>query len=37
MKIVKKSITPTYSNMILAGTSSTFRMFPKIKRRAPII
>jgi hypothetical protein len=37
MKIVKNNATPTYSNIILAGTSSTFRMFPKMNRRVPIM
>ena len=37
IKIVRNNATPTYSKINLAGTSSTFKMFPKIKSNIPIM
>jgi len=36
MKMVKNKATPTYSNIIIDGRSSTFKIFPKTKSNYPI-
>jgi hypothetical protein len=35
INMVKNKTTPTYSNIILDGRSSTFKIFPKIKNNVP--
>jgi CRISPR/Cas system CSM-associated protein Csm3 (group 7 of RAMP superfamily) len=37
INIVKNKAKPTYSNMVLDGTSFTFKILLKIKSRVPII